>query len=123
MTGEGGWEVATSAARLRQRPDAGMATAELAVGMVSLLLVLALVLTGLRAGMDRAGAISVAGLLAREAAHSGPAAAGDLLFFIIFFASTWEYRFSRYRLISRASFGDYFLGIDYHVVTFIGFIE
>ena len=55
-----------------------MATAELAVGLVSLLLVLAMVLAGLRAGMDRAGAVSVAGLLAREAAHSGPSGASDL---------------------------------------------
>lgn len=55
-----------------------MATAELAVGLVSLLLVLAVVLGGLRAGMDRASAVSAAGLIAREAAHSGAAGADEL---------------------------------------------
>ncbi|MGA8046049.1 MAG: hypothetical protein WCA30_07255 [Dermatophilaceae bacterium] len=61
-----------------RRLDTGMVTAELAVGLVSLLLVLAVALGGLRAGMDRAGAASTAGLLAREAAHSGPAGANAL---------------------------------------------
>jgi hypothetical protein len=55
-----------------------MVTAELAVGLISFLLVLAVILSGLRAGMDRAAAASVAGLLAREAAHSGLAGAGEL---------------------------------------------
>ena len=55
-----------------------MATAELAVGLVSLLLVLAVVLSGLRAGMDRASAASVAGLVVREAAHSGSTGADRL---------------------------------------------
>jgi hypothetical protein len=58
--------------------ETGMVTAELAVGLISFLLVLAVILSALRAGMDRAGAASVAGLVAREAAHSGPAGAGEL---------------------------------------------
>ena len=76
MTCEGGWDDrSTSPCR---RLDTGMVTAELAVGLVSLLLVLAVALAGLRAGMDRAGAASVAGLLAREAAHSGASGADEL---------------------------------------------
>ena len=55
-----------------------MVTAELAVGLLSILLVLAVVLSGLRAGMDRAAATTVAGLLAREAAHSGGPGAREL---------------------------------------------
>lgn len=55
----------------RERDDEGMASAELAVGLVTLLLVLALVLGALRVGMDRAAALSVAGSLAREAARGG----------------------------------------------------
>lgn len=64
----------------RERPDSGMATAEFAVGMVTLLLVLALVLGAARAGMDRAAAVSAAGAAAREAARGGDAGAvwGDL---------------------------------------------
>jgi hypothetical protein len=62
----------------RRTPETGIVTAELAVGLVSLLLVLAMVLGGLRAGMDRAAAASVAGLLAREVGHSGPTAGGEL---------------------------------------------
>lgn len=48
-----------------------MVTAELAVGIVTLLLVLALVLGALRLGMDRAVAASVAATVAREAARGG----------------------------------------------------
>ena len=56
------------------RREAGMISAELAVALVSLLLVLALVLGVLRAGMDRAAAVSVAGAVAREAARGGDTA-------------------------------------------------
>lgn len=52
-----------------------MASAELAVSLVALLLVLALVLGALRAGMDRSAAVSVAGGVAREAARGGDTAA------------------------------------------------
>ena len=55
--------------------DEGMASAELAVGLVTLLLVLSLALGAVRLGMDRATAISVAGSLAREAARDGDTAA------------------------------------------------
>ncbi|NLJ54891.1 MAG: hypothetical protein GX344_12275 [Intrasporangiaceae bacterium] len=48
-----------------------MVTAELAVGIVTLLLVLSLVLGALRLGMDRATAVSVAATVAREAARDG----------------------------------------------------
>lgn len=48
-----------------------MVTAELAVGLVTLLLVLSLVLGALRLGIDRAAATSVAGAVAREVARDG----------------------------------------------------
>lgn len=48
-----------------------MVTAELAIGIVTLLLVLSLVLGALRLGMDRAAAASVAASVAREAARGG----------------------------------------------------
>lgn len=48
-----------------------MVTAELAVGIVTLLLVLSLVLGALRLGMDRATATSVAATVAREIARGG----------------------------------------------------
>lgn len=51
--------------------ESGMVSAELAVALVSLLLVLALILGVLRAGMDRSAAVSVAGAVAREAARGG----------------------------------------------------
>ena len=78
MTREGGRDRERPPVGPRRRLETGMVTAELAVGLVSLLLVLAVVFAGLRAGMDRAAAASVAGLLAREAAHSGPLGAGAL---------------------------------------------
>ncbi|KAB7746524.1 hypothetical protein GA707_03280 [Nostocoides sp. F2B08] len=78
MTREDGRDQESSSQAGGRRLETGMATAELAVGLVSLLLVLAVVLAGLRAGMDRAGATSVAGLVAREAAHSGAAGAERL---------------------------------------------
>lgn len=77
MTCEDGRDTETPMTRGR-RLDTGMVTAELAVGLISLLLVLAVGLAGLRAGMNRAGAVSVAGLLAREAAHSGTTGADEL---------------------------------------------
>lgn len=78
MTCEDGWEPEPRSRAGAGRPETGMASAELAVGLVSLLLVLAVVLAGLRAGMDRASAVSAAGLIAREAAHSGSAGADRL---------------------------------------------
>lgn len=53
----------------RERRERGMVSAELAVGLVTLLLVLALVLGAVRVGMDRAAGISVAGSIAREVAR------------------------------------------------------
>lgn len=55
----------------RKRVDSGMVTAELAVGIVTLLLVLSLVLGVVRVGLDRAAALSTAAVLAREAARGG----------------------------------------------------
>lgn len=55
----------------RGRHESGMVSAELAVSLVTLLLVLALVLGVLRAGMDRSAAVSVAGTVVREAARGG----------------------------------------------------
>jgi hypothetical protein len=55
----------------QDRRESGMVSAELAVALVSLLLVLALFLGALRAGMDRAAAVSAAGALAREASRGG----------------------------------------------------
>ncbi|MDO5503342.1 MAG: hypothetical protein Q4G67_09240 [Actinomycetia bacterium] len=49
--------------------ESGMASAELAIGLVSLLLVLSLVLGAVRVGMDRAVAVGVAGAMVREAAR------------------------------------------------------
>lgn len=63
----------------RERDDSGMVTAELAVGLVTLLLVLSLVLGVARIGLDRAAALSAAAGMAREAARGG-----DL-------ADTWEH--------------------------------
>jgi hypothetical protein len=63
MTGDG-----------RERRESGMVSAELAVSLVTLLLVLAIVLGVLRAGMDRSAAVSAAGVLAREAARGGATA-------------------------------------------------
>lgn len=51
-----------------------MVTAELAVSLVTLLLVLALLLGVLRAGSHRTAAVSVAGAVAREHARGGDAA-------------------------------------------------
>jgi hypothetical protein len=48
-----------------------MVSAELAVSIVTLLLVLSVLLGVLRTGMDRAAAVSVAGAVAREAARDG----------------------------------------------------
>lgn len=48
-----------------------MVSAELAVALVALLLVLSALLGVLRAGMDRAAAVSVAGAVAREEARDG----------------------------------------------------
>lgn len=48
-----------------------MVSAELAVGLVTLLLVLSLVLGAVRVAADRAAAVSVAGVIAREAARDG----------------------------------------------------
>jgi hypothetical protein len=53
------------------RPETGMVTAELAVSLVTLVLVLAVALNTIRVGMDRTAAVSVAGALAREAAREG----------------------------------------------------
>jgi hypothetical protein len=53
------------------RAEAGMVTAELAVSLVTLVLVLAVALGAIRVGMDRTTAVSVAGALAREAAREG----------------------------------------------------
>jgi len=55
--------------------ESGMVSAELAVSLVTLLLVLAMVLGAVRAGMDRAASVSVAGAIAREAARGGVASA------------------------------------------------
>lgn len=55
----------------RERVDSGMVSAELAVGLVTLLLVLSLVLGVVRIGLDRVAAVSVAGTIAREAARGG----------------------------------------------------
>lgn len=59
----------------RGRGEAGMVSAELAVGLVTLLLVLSLVLGAVRTGMDRAAGVSAAGALAREIARDGEPAA------------------------------------------------
>ena len=55
----------------RVRRETGMVTAELAVSLVTLLLVLALVLGALRAGGHRTAAVSVAAAVAREHARGG----------------------------------------------------
>lgn len=55
----------------RERSESGMVSAELAVGLVTLLLVLSLVLGAVRVGMDRAAGISVASAIARETARDG----------------------------------------------------
>jgi len=52
--------------------ETGMVTAELAVSLVTLLLVLAAVLGAARVGLDRAAATSVAAAVAREGARGGP---------------------------------------------------
>lgn len=62
----------------RERVESGMVSAELAVGLVTLLFVLSLVLGVTRLALDRAAAVSTAGIMAREAARGG-----DL-------AGTWE---------------------------------
>lgn len=51
--------------------ERGMVTAELAVSLVTLLLVLAAVLGAARVGLDRAAATSVAAAVAREGARAG----------------------------------------------------
>src|SRR5690606_1063821 len=55
----------------RERGESGMVSAELAVGLVTLLLVLSLMLGVVRIGLDRAAAVSAAGAVAREAARGG----------------------------------------------------
>lgn len=55
----------------QERSESGMVSAELAVGIVTLLLVLSLVLGAVRVGMDRAAGISVASAIARESARGG----------------------------------------------------
>lgn len=55
----------------RGRGESGMVSAELAVGLVTLLLVLSLVLGVVRVGLDRVAAVSTAGAVAREAARGG----------------------------------------------------
>ena len=55
----------------RKRAESGMVTVELAVGIVTLLLVLSLVLGVARVGLDRATALSAAAVLAREAGRGG----------------------------------------------------
>ena len=62
----------------REPVESGMVSAELAVGLVTLLFVLSLVLGVTRLALDRAAAVSTAGIMAREAARGG-----DL-------AGTWE---------------------------------
>lgn len=59
----------------RERGESGMVSAELAVGLVTLLLVLSLMLGVVRIGLDRAAAVSAAGAVAREAARGGDIAA------------------------------------------------
>lgn len=58
----------------RERGESGMVSAELAVGLVTLLLVLSLVLGVVRVGLDRAAAVSAAGAVVREAARGGDTA-------------------------------------------------
>lgn len=55
----------------RERVDSGMVTAELAVGLVTLLLVLSLGFGVTRVGLDRTAAVSTAAAMAREAARGG----------------------------------------------------